>query len=87
MSDVKVLHTTYYTGNETIPLDDLLCNRPGATVGVQTALCRIALLVDTSATSQVQLEAWLPDEWSERVAVVGNGGLNGCRAAVYSPSE
>ncbi|KAF8142905.1 tannase and feruloyl esterase [Mycena galopus ATCC 62051] len=41
-------------------------------------LCRVYLVVNTSATSSVRAEAWLPDRWYGRFLGVGNGGLNGC---------
>lgn len=83
--NTKVLHMTYYTGNETIPLpglDPSCAMQGGTTTRATAAMCRVALLVDTSPGSQVQLEAWLPDEWSGRVSVVGNGGLNGCKCVI-----
>jgi feruloyl esterase len=77
LASTKVLHTTYYGAPQTFDL-------PGAsktcdlTASASSPLCRISLLVNTSSSSQVQIEIWLPDEWSGRVASVGNGGLNGC---------
>lgn len=41
-------------------------------------LCRVYGLIETSASSEVKFEVWLPDTWYGRVLSTGNGGLNGC---------
>ncbi|OAF98543.1 putative feruloyl esterase [Paraphaeosphaeria sporulosa] len=41
-------------------------------------VCRVAILVDTSANSSMTLEAWLPKAWTGRFLSGGNGGLSGC---------
>ncbi|KAJ7328419.1 tannase and feruloyl esterase [Mycena albidolilacea] len=41
-------------------------------------LCRVYLVINTTATSAVHAEAWLPDTWYGRFMGLGNGGLNGC---------
>ena len=38
------------------------------------AFCRFGGYIHTSNTSKVQFEVWLPDEWSGRFSMVGNGG-------------
>ncbi|GAA5983068.1 hypothetical protein JCM10908_000144 [Rhodotorula pacifica] len=38
------------------------------------AVCRFGAYIHTSNISKVQFEVWLPDEWSGRYAMVGNGG-------------
>jgi Tannase and feruloyl esterase len=43
------------------------------------AVCRVQAVVNTTATSAVHFEAWLPDEWFGRFLGIGNGGLDGCR--------
>jgi feruloyl esterase len=43
------------------------------------AVCRVQAVVNTTATSAVHFEAWLPDEWFGRFLGLGNGGLGGCR--------
>jgi len=42
------------------------------------AVCRVQAVVNTTATSAVHFEAWLPDEWFGRFLSLGNGGLGGC---------
>lgn len=36
------------------------------------------MLVNTSSTSSMTLEAWLPSNWTGRFLSGGNGGLSGC---------
>ncbi|KAJ7770430.1 tannase and feruloyl esterase [Mycena metata] len=48
------------------------------TTDVQTALCRVQFFTNTTDTSSVRAEAWLPDEWYGRFLATGNGGLGGC---------
>lgn len=45
---------------------------------IATDLCRVAMRVTTSPTSEISLEAWLPFNWTGRFLSTGNGGLNGC---------
>ncbi|KAJ7166555.1 tannase and feruloyl esterase [Mycena crocata] len=41
-------------------------------------LCRVQFLINTTSTSAVHGEAWLPDTWYGRFLGLGNGGLGGC---------
>ncbi|KAJ7653197.1 tannase and feruloyl esterase [Mycena polygramma] len=41
-------------------------------------LCRIQFVINTTSTSAVHGEAWLPDTWYGRFLGLGNGGLGGC---------
>ncbi|KAJ7800999.1 tannase and feruloyl esterase [Mycena olivaceomarginata] len=41
-------------------------------------LCRVYFVINTTATSAVHAEAWLPDTWYGRFLGLGNGGFNGC---------
>ncbi|KAJ6502270.1 tannase and feruloyl esterase [Mycena sanguinolenta] len=45
---------------------------------VSSPLCRVQFSTQTSATSAIRAEAWLPDEWHGRFLGLGNGGLGGC---------
>jgi len=47
-------------------------------VNTSAPLCRVQFRVNTSETSEIKAEAWLPDEWSGRFLALGNGGLGGC---------
>ncbi|GLB45545.1 putative tannase and feruloyl esterase [Lyophyllum shimeji] len=47
--------------------------------GTYDIVARISLfVVNTTSTSSVFAEAWLPDTWYGRFLAVGNGGLGGC---------
>jgi hypothetical protein len=41
-------------------------------------VCRVQGFVNTSSTSSVAFEVWLPDVWYGRFMGLGNGGLAGC---------
>ncbi|GLB45761.1 putative tannase and feruloyl esterase [Lyophyllum shimeji] len=45
---------------------------------VSSPICRVQFVVNTTSTSAVFAEAWLPDTWYGRFLAVGNGGLGGC---------
>jgi hypothetical protein len=80
LKNTDVQNVTYYPNAQTVtvplPGADATCSQ---SADVSVPLCRLSLLVHTSSSSQVKMEIWLPDDWSGRVAAVGNGGLNGCR--------
>ncbi|KAJ7336234.1 tannase and feruloyl esterase [Mycena albidolilacea] len=48
------------------------------TAHVSVPLCRVQFFTNTTTTSVVHGEAWLPDEWYGRFLGLGNGGLGGC---------
>ncbi|OTA99242.1 hypothetical protein M426DRAFT_325327, partial [Hypoxylon sp. CI-4A] len=56
------------------------CGGPILTANATTDLCRIVLTVATTSSSEVQVEAWLPDteSWNGRFLATGNGGIGGC---------
>lgn len=60
----------------TLPDNDPTCNRSGQ--AIKADMCRIYMLVTTSPTSNISLEAWLPFDWTGRFLSTGNGGLGGC---------
>jgi hypothetical protein len=51
------------------------------TIGAFTSvdICRVIVRFTTSDTSQTEMEAWMPRNWTGRVASTGNGGVNGCK--------
>lgn len=55
---------------------DASCGRSSQTITKD--LCRVALHVATSNRSGINMEAWLPKDWSGRFLSTGNGGLGGC---------
>lgn len=63
--------------NLTFPDNDETCNRANQVVSAD--LCRIALSIKTSQTSNIVFEAWFPEDWSGRFLATGNGGIDGCK--------
>ncbi|CAI6331577.1 unnamed protein product [Periconia digitata] len=45
---------------------------------IPIAFCRLSLRVETTESSEIYMETWLPDGWEGRTLTVGNGGLAGC---------
>jgi len=62
--------------NLSLPENNSTCGQTFQLVSVD--LCRIALYVSTSKRSGINMEAWLPANWTGRFLSVGNGGLAGC---------
>ncbi|KAM5344441.1 hypothetical protein ACJ41O_012977 [Fusarium nematophilum] len=62
--------------NITFPDNHPTCGRPGQVVDAE--LCRVAMFVTTSPSSNLSFEAWLPSNWSGRFLSTGNGGVSGC---------
>lgn len=50
-----------------------------SSAAVTSALCRVQAVVNTSSTSAVHFEVWMPDQWFGRFLGLGNGGLAGCK--------
>ncbi|KAF2448890.1 tannase and feruloyl esterase [Karstenula rhodostoma CBS 690.94] len=48
------------------------------TTPVPIGVCRLNLRVETSNSSEVYTEVWLPENWKGRILTTGNGGLAGC---------
>ncbi|KAI1269708.1 tannase and feruloyl esterase [Xylariaceae sp. FL1019] len=82
ISNVTVIASSHELKGTVIPLPGTVesCGGPYLTANVTSNLCRLVLLVDTSSTSAVQIEAWLPDKksWNGRFLGTGNGGEGGC---------
>lgn len=57
-----------------------------SSANVTSSICRIYAQVNTTDTSSVKFEMWLPDEWYGRFITVGNGGLGGCKSLLASTS-
>ncbi|KAJ7073308.1 tannase and feruloyl esterase [Mycena belliarum] len=75
IENTMVLNTEYVAGARNV-------TTPGScqsTAKVEGApLCRVQFVVNTTSTSSVYGEAWLPDTWYGRFLTTGNGGLGGC---------
>lgn len=77
--NTTILSTTFVPAgtNLTYPDNDSTCLRSQVST---SSVCRVQLFTQTSPTSNVTLEAWLPlrSAWSGRFLGTGNGGLGGC---------
>lgn len=62
--------------NLSLPDNPPSCDAPYQVVSVD--LCRVAMVVATSDSSQITLEAWFPRAYQGRFLSTGNGGLSGC---------
>ena len=60
--------------------NDPTCNRSSQPVAVD--LCRVGLSIPTSKRSSISFELWLPEDWSDRFLVTGNGGIDGCESFI-----
>lgn len=76
-AEVNIIEYVAAGTNITFPDNDPSCNRPAQVVTAD--ICRIAMNVNTSSTSQITMEAWLPRKWTGRFLSTGNGGLAGCK--------
>ncbi|KAL5364441.1 tannase and feruloyl esterase-domain-containing protein [Aspergillus floccosus] len=47
-------------------------------ISVPVDLCRVSLSVSTSTRSGVDIELWLPSNWTGQFLQTGNGGIDGC---------
>lgn len=74
----NVLNTAYVPANTTLTFPFPADSCP-ASLSMSANMCRVELRVNTSSESQVDMEAWLPDEFYGRLLGTGNGGLNGER--------
>ncbi|KAJ6509589.1 tannase and feruloyl esterase [Mycena vulgaris] len=75
LENTTILNVTYVAAPTNV-------STPGvcqSSAPVSTApLCRVQFIINTTATSAVHAETWLPDTWFGRFLGLGNGGLGGC---------
>ncbi|KAJ5495920.1 feruloyl esterase B-2 [Penicillium diatomitis] len=76
--NVKVNMAEFVPGGTNLSLPDnaASCNAPYQVVSVD--VCRVAMAVSTSNSSEITLEAWFPRDYQGRFLSTGNGGLSGC---------
>ncbi|KAL2870329.1 putative feruloyl esterase [Aspergillus lucknowensis] len=81
--EIDIPHATvnfasYIPGGTNLSLVDNDPSCGAAYQSVSSDICRIALAVATSNSSQITLEAWFPRDYTGRFLSTGNGGLSGC---------
>jgi feruloyl esterase len=82
-SELQIEHATVYFSefvlggtNLSIPDYNATCGAPFQLVPAD--ICRVGLYVTTSNSSGINMEAWLPSNWTGRFLSTGNGGIAGC---------
>ncbi|KAJ5759462.1 hypothetical protein N7520_006618 [Penicillium odoratum] len=75
---VKVNFVEYIQGGTNLSLPDNAPSCDASYQAVSVDLCRVAMAVNTSSSSQITLEAWFPRDYKGRFLSTGNGGLSGC---------
>jgi feruloyl esterase len=83
LPNVHVNFVEYVPGGTNLTLPDNVVSC-GASQAVSADMCRVAMAVDTSESSQITLEAWFPRDYTGRFLSTGNGGLGGCMASSRS---
>ncbi|KAK2925987.1 Tannase/feruloyl esterase [Fusarium oxysporum f. sp. vasinfectum] len=70
----------HHSVGDVIPLPNTVasCGGSGFKANITADLCRVVVNVSTSDSSSVRIEAWLPDNWNERLLATGTGGIGGC---------
>ena len=78
LENTTILDVQHITGPVNI-------STPGScqsTALVSSSVCRVYFVINTTSTSAVHAEAWLPDTWFGRFLGLGNGGLGGCKSTL-----
>ncbi|KAF9890199.1 Tannase and feruloyl esterase [Aspergillus nanangensis] len=78
LPNVHVNFASYIPGGTNLSLADNPPSCNTASQSVSADICRIAMAVKTSNSSEITLEAWFPREYTGRFLSTGNGGLSGC---------
>ncbi|KAF8189512.1 Tannase/feruloyl esterase [Mycena galopus ATCC 62051] len=76
LDNTTILNTTYINAPANITTPGIC--QSTALVAASAPLCRVQFIINTTSTSSVYAEAWLPDTWYGRIISLGNGGLGGC---------
>lgn len=78
LPDVKVNFAEYVQAGTNLSLPDNAPSCGAASQSVTVDLCRVAMAVNTSNSSEITLEAWFPRNYTGRFLSTGNGGVSGC---------
>ncbi|KAF2736301.1 tannase and feruloyl esterase [Polyplosphaeria fusca] len=78
IKDATVYFSQFVEGGTNLDIPDynVTCGAPNQFV--PSDICRIGLFVATSKRSGINMEAWLPANWTGRFLSTGNGGVGGC---------
>ncbi|KAJ7112953.1 tannase and feruloyl esterase [Mycena epipterygia] len=74
LENTTILDASYHPTASRIPTLGTCQSRATTTA----PLCRVQFYTNTSDTSVIHAEGWLPDEWYGRFMGLGNRGLGGC---------
>ncbi|KAJ7637197.1 tannase and feruloyl esterase [Roridomyces roridus] len=74
IENTTILDVAYVRGGRTVKTQGPCYSK----ASVSASLCRVHFTTETSPTSSIRAEAWLPDDWHGRFLALGNGGLGGC---------
>ena len=78
LPNVKVNFANYVSGGTNLSLADNPPSCGASSQSVAKDVCRIAMAVATSNSSEITLEAWFPRNYTGRFLSTGNGGISGC---------
>ncbi|KAF4446972.1 hypothetical protein F53441_9443 [Fusarium austroafricanum] len=78
--DATVSSISHHSLGDAIALPNTVasCGGPNYKANITTDLCRVVVNISTSHSSVVRIEAWLPDNWNNRLLATGTGGIGGC---------
>ncbi|KIV76890.1 hypothetical protein PV11_08739 [Exophiala sideris] len=77
-SSVVVVEYLQDQATLTLPGVAASCGVVPATINATADLCRVVLDINTTSTSSVIVEGWLPTTWNSRLVGTGGGGISGC---------
>ncbi|KAJ6552983.1 tannase and feruloyl esterase [Mycena capillaripes] len=75
LENTTILNATYIAAPTIVATPGTCQSTAPVTVA---PLCRLQFVINTTSTSAVHAEAWLPDTWFGRFLGLGNSGLGGC---------
>ena len=78
LENVTVNFVHYVPTGSRLSLGDIPAACGAESQAVAADACRLNMVVTTSNTSEIMLEAWLPRDYKGRFLSAGNSGLSGC---------
>jgi feruloyl esterase len=82
LPNVHVNFASYVPGGTNLTLADNPSSCGATSQSVSADVCRVAMAVATSNSSEITLEAWFPRNYTGRFLSTGNGGLSGCECPI-----